>query len=148
MGLPRTYKTLEENTTLGRKKGIDDKDKLFPSLEEYLRRVEKNHIMKILTKACWNLSLAAEMLNISRPTLANKIKLYELEKPEIKLNKRKMDYLIAGYIDETLSDNEKAEIEKYFSEDKDCKKVYDNALKVLKALENEDPTELPKEIAK
>jgi hypothetical protein len=146
MGLPRTYKTLEANTSLGRRKGEHQKDRYFPSLEEYLRRVEKNHILKILTKSCWNLSLAAEMLSISRPTLTNKIKLYDFEKPEINLSKRKMDYLIAGKIDASLSDEEISEAENYMKTDAGFKETYENALKVLKELEKENPTKLPKEI--
>lgn len=146
MGLPRTYKTLEDHTTLGRKKGSNEKDKYYPSLEEYLRRVEKNHILKILTKSCWNLSLAADMLDISRPTLANKIKIYSLKKPDIKLIKRKMDYLICGYIDGTLNKEEKEETKKYFETDKNFKSVYEDAVKKLEELDQEDPTELPKEI--
>ncbi len=146
MGLPRTYKTLEDHTTLGRKKGEDEKDKYFPTLEEYLRRIEKNHILKILTKCCWNLSLAADMLDISRPTLANKIKLYHLEKPEIKLAKRKMDYLICGKIDNSLSKEEKQEFDDFYKNDKDFKKVYDSAVIKVEKLENEDTTALPEEI--
>ena len=146
MGLPRTYKTLEENTTLGRKKGMDDKDRYFPTLEEYLRRVERNQILKVLTKCCWNLSLAAEMLDISRPTLANKIKLYNLNRPDIKLSKRKMDYLICHYIDGDLTKDEKIEIKEYFDNDSDFKAIYEEIVKKLEELSQEDPTALPHEI--
>jgi len=146
MGLPRTYKTLEANTTLGRKRGQNNVDKFFPSLEEYLRRVERNHILKVLTKCSWNLSLASDILNVSRPTLANKIKLYDVKKPYIKLSKRKMDYLIAGYIDGFLTKQEKAEIEDYLANDKDCRNTYNNAIQILKELEKEDPFGLPDEI--
>lgn len=146
MGLPRTYKTLEDNTSLGRKKGVDEKDKYFPTLEQYLRKIEKNHILKILTKSCWNLSLASEILEISRPTLANKIKLYNLEKPDINLPKRKMDYLICGYIDNTLNSEEKKEAEKYLEEEDAFKQVYDKAIEKLKKLNEENPDALPDEI--
>jgi DNA-binding NtrC family response regulator len=45
-----------------------------------LREVEKNHILDVLNQTGWNITRAAELLEIDRVTLYNKIKRYGLKK--------------------------------------------------------------------
>jgi DNA-binding NtrC family response regulator len=53
----------------------------YPKPEgETLEDVEKAHIKKILSKTGWNITKAAEILNIDRVTLYNKIEKYKLRK--------------------------------------------------------------------
>ncbi|MCS7280171.1 MAG: sigma-54 dependent transcriptional regulator [Desulfobacterota bacterium] len=53
----------------------------YPKPEgETLEDVEKAHIKKILNKTGWNITKAAEILNIDRVTLYNKIEKYKLRK--------------------------------------------------------------------
>ncbi len=47
-----------------------------------MQDAEKAHIMKILSEEEWNISRAAKILELDRSTLYNKIRKYNLEKPE------------------------------------------------------------------
>ena len=49
--------------------------------EETLQEIEREHIMKILTKNEWNISKSADKLGIDRSTLYNKIKRYRFRRP-------------------------------------------------------------------
>ncbi|HUX05702.1 MAG TPA: sigma-54 dependent transcriptional regulator [Acidobacteriota bacterium] len=49
---------------------------------ESLTEVEKKHIEKALLKTGWNISRAAKLLEIDRVTLYNKIKKFDLQRPE------------------------------------------------------------------
>jgi transcriptional regulator with PAS, ATPase and Fis domain len=49
----------------------------FESLED----LEKNHILQVLTKYNWNISVTAKALRVDRATLYNKIKRYDLRQP-------------------------------------------------------------------
>jgi len=46
-----------------------------------LEAIEKAHISAVLTRTHWNIKRSAEILNIDRVTLYNKIKKYNLQKP-------------------------------------------------------------------
>lgn len=46
---------------------------------ESLGELEKNHIIQILEKYNWNISVAAKALRVDRVTLYNKIKKYNLK---------------------------------------------------------------------
>ncbi|MBI5375160.1 MAG: sigma-54-dependent Fis family transcriptional regulator [Candidatus Schekmanbacteria bacterium] len=48
-----------------------------------LEDIEKNHILKILNRTDWNITHAAETLQIDRVTLYNKIKKYELTRENV-----------------------------------------------------------------
>ena len=52
------------------------------STVESLDELEKKHIHQILEKYEWNISRTARVLGIDRVTLYNKMKKYEIEKPE------------------------------------------------------------------
>jgi transcriptional regulator of acetoin/glycerol metabolism len=71
---------------------IDESDLSFPSAGEEevaavsgglasLKDMEKVHIAKVLESLDWNISRAAEVLEIDRVTLYNKIKKYGLREP-------------------------------------------------------------------
>jgi two-component system response regulator HydG len=47
-----------------------------------LAEMERRHIAEVLERAGWNISRAAEILDIDRATIYNKIKRYGLERPE------------------------------------------------------------------
>ncbi len=47
-----------------------------------LREIEKGHIIRILEGTSWNISKSAEILDIDRSTLYNKIKRYQIRKPD------------------------------------------------------------------
>jgi two-component system response regulator AtoC len=47
-----------------------------------LREVEKKHIMRVLDETDWNVTRSANLLEIDRATLYNKIKNYSLSRPE------------------------------------------------------------------
>ncbi len=49
---------------------------------ESLSDLEKNHIMQILAKYNWNISVSAKALKVDRVTLYNKIKKYDLKPPK------------------------------------------------------------------
>ncbi len=64
---------------------IDVDDLSFPTANEdvtssmiSLQDIEKDHIKRVLTQLNWNISRAAEVLEIDRATLYNKIKKYDL----------------------------------------------------------------------
>ncbi len=48
-----------------------------------LREVERIHILKVLDKTGWNISESARILGITRQTLRNKIKEYDLKKTDV-----------------------------------------------------------------
>lgn len=50
--------------------------------EKSLAGVEREHVKAVLDEAEWNISRSARLLGIDRVTLYNKIKKYELKKPE------------------------------------------------------------------
>ena len=54
--------------------------------EEVLKEVERNHILKILTKSLGNYSQAARILGISRMSLYNKVRAYGLDVKKIDNN--------------------------------------------------------------
>jgi len=49
-----------------------------PDMPFSLEEMERNHIGQILKQCGWNISRAAQLLEINRTTLHNKIKKYEL----------------------------------------------------------------------
>lgn len=49
---------------------------------ESLSDLEKNHILQILAKYNWNISVTAKALKVDRVTLYNKIKKYDLKPPK------------------------------------------------------------------
>lgn len=53
-----------------------------PSGPRTMQEAEKAHIIKILGEEEWNISRAAKILEMDRSTLYNKIRKYDLEKPE------------------------------------------------------------------
>ncbi len=64
---------------------------IVSNLEKELRHryfsltdVEKQHISQILEETDWNISKSSAILDIDRSTLYNKIKRYELKKPDPK----------------------------------------------------------------
>ena len=54
----------------------------FNSDEKSLASFERNYILKILNENSWNISKAAQTLEIDRVTLYNKINKYSLRKAE------------------------------------------------------------------
>ncbi|WP_394697573.1 helix-turn-helix domain-containing protein [uncultured Sunxiuqinia sp.] len=50
----------------------------MPSFES-LNELEKHHVLQILDKYNWNISVSAKALKIDRVTLYNKIKKYNLK---------------------------------------------------------------------
>ena len=52
----------------------------FNSDEKSLASIERNYILKILNESSWNISKAAQTLEIDRVTLYNKISKYSLRK--------------------------------------------------------------------
>jgi len=60
------------------------KKKKFPASSDVLplKEVERRHILKVLEKTGWNISESARILGITRQTLRNKIKEYDLKKPD------------------------------------------------------------------
>jgi len=54
----------------------------FNSDEKSLASIERNYILKILNENSWNISKTAQMLEIDRATLYNKISKYSLRKVE------------------------------------------------------------------
>ncbi len=46
-----------------------------------LKAIEKNHILQVLTKNAWNMSISAKILGIDRSTLYSKVKRYQLQSP-------------------------------------------------------------------
>lgn len=74
---------IERAIVIGNGKIIRLKDlpfdkKMINTTIESLDDLEKNHIVHILTKYNWNISVAAKALKIDRVTLYNKIKKYDL----------------------------------------------------------------------
>ena len=55
-----------------------EKNKSMPSFES-LNELEKHHVLQILNKYNWNISVSAKALKIDRVTLYNKIKKYNLK---------------------------------------------------------------------
>ncbi len=55
-----------------------EKNKSMPSFES-LNELEKHHVLQILDKYNWNISVSAKALKIDRVTLYNKIKKYNLK---------------------------------------------------------------------
>jgi transcriptional regulator of acetoin/glycerol metabolism len=53
---------------------VDEEESLYPSLAE----VEKRATLRTLKYTRWNISAAAGILKISRPTLREKIRKYQL----------------------------------------------------------------------
>jgi DNA-binding NtrC family response regulator len=53
-----------------------------PTTFESLSDLEKNHILQILGKYNWNISVTAKALKVDRVTLYNKIKKYDLKPPK------------------------------------------------------------------
>ena len=47
-----------------------------------LAEIERRHIADVLERTGWNISRTAEILEIDRATIYNKIKRYGLERPE------------------------------------------------------------------
>jgi DNA-binding NtrC family response regulator len=54
----------------------------FNSDQKSLASIERNYILKILNENSWNISKTAQMLEIDRATLYNKISKYSLRKAE------------------------------------------------------------------
>ncbi len=46
-----------------------------------LKSIERNHILQVLTKNAWNMSISAKILGIDRSTLYSKVKRYQLQSP-------------------------------------------------------------------
>lgn len=72
---------------VGKKNRIEKEDINLPHLSkptsleaDSLEDLEKVHIQRILEKTNWNISKSAEILNIDRVTLYNKIKKYNIQK--------------------------------------------------------------------
>lgn len=57
------------------------KEKLSSSVES-LDDLGKKHILSILTKYSWNITVSAKALKLDRVTLYNKIKKYDLKQPK------------------------------------------------------------------
>ena len=55
---------------------------VFTSASNSLKEIERAHIIQILEKTNWNISKSAEILCIDRSTLYNKIKRYQIHKPD------------------------------------------------------------------
>jgi DNA-binding NtrC family response regulator len=55
---------------------------LPPESEKTLEAVERAHILRVLNETDWNIQRSAQILGIDRTTLYNKIKKYNLKKPE------------------------------------------------------------------
>ncbi|MDB9823321.1 sigma-54 dependent transcriptional regulator [Deltaproteobacteria bacterium] len=55
---------------------------LSPSPDNSLKYMERKHILQTLDKNNWNISRSAEVLSIDRSTLYNKIKRYQIRKPD------------------------------------------------------------------
>ena len=47
-----------------------------------LAEAERAHVLSVLEASGWNITRAARVLDVDRVTLYNKIKKYELKKPE------------------------------------------------------------------
>jgi len=58
---------------------MDEAIEDLPKEHFSLKRAEKAHILKVLKHTSWNKARAANLLEISRPTLDKKIKMYSLE---------------------------------------------------------------------
>ena len=48
-----------------------------------LAELERRHIADVLERSGWNISRTAEILDVDRATIYNKIKRYGLERPEL-----------------------------------------------------------------
>ncbi len=73
---------IDANTLPGDMRGEQKRQDLNPKATGYsLQEMEKVHIENILTMTGWNKSRAAEILNISRTTLREKMRLFQLNKP-------------------------------------------------------------------
>ena len=57
-------------------------EKLEQGFSSSLAEVEKIHILKILEKNNWNVSLASKLLKVDRTTLYKKLKRYGIERPK------------------------------------------------------------------
>jgi two-component system response regulator AtoC len=63
---------------LGQKIHIHQNPKDVPNKNQSLKDIEKEHIIEVLNHTHWHLGKACELLGISRPTLRNKIRAYEI----------------------------------------------------------------------
>ena len=57
-------------------------DHILSPPDNSLKEIERTHITQILDKTNWNISKSAEVLCIDRSTLYNKIKRYQIRKPD------------------------------------------------------------------
>jgi DNA-binding NtrC family response regulator len=57
-------------------------ERLSPPSDNSLKDIERTHIIQILEKNDWNISRSAEVLGIDRSTLYNKMKRYQIRKPD------------------------------------------------------------------
>ncbi len=78
---------IERAIVVGNGKKITLKDlplgkTVAPTTFESLSDLEKNHILQILAKYNWNISVSAKALKVDRVTLYNKIKKYDLKPPK------------------------------------------------------------------
>jgi len=83
--------TIERAMVITKGKAITPEDIEIPSLqknfpteesEKTLEAVERAHILRVLNETDWNIQRSAQILGIDRTTLYNKIKKYNLKKPE------------------------------------------------------------------
>ncbi len=79
---------IERAVVVGKKRKIMPEDlPIFRSDQAFhpgrtLKDIEKGHIIQVLHDNQWNISRSAEILGIDRSTLYNKIKLYQIHKPD------------------------------------------------------------------
>ncbi len=83
--------TIERAMVITKGKAITPEDIEIPSLQKNfpteesgktLEAVERAHILRVLNETDWNIQRSAQILGIDRTTLYNKIKKYNLKKPE------------------------------------------------------------------